>query len=75
MGFMDSTNGNKNIESDAVSILLESAPIAYIRSVNTDKGRRYAVCTTDGTQLAMFATQDAAYFAAKQHDLEPVLIH
>lgn len=72
---MDNYNGNKNIESDAAAILIDPAPIAYIRSVNTDKGRRYAVCTTDGTQLAIFATQDAAYFAAKQHDLEPVLIH
>lgn len=72
---MDRAGSNKNLESAATAIILEPAPIAYIRSVNTDKGRRYAVCTTDGTQLAMFATQNAAYFAAKQHDLEPVLIH
>jgi hypothetical protein len=55
--------------------MLDSLPIAYIRPVTTDKGTHYAVCTADGTQLATFATQDAAYFAAKQHDLEPMLIH
>ncbi len=73
---MDEFNGNKtSITPDALAMVLDSTPIAYIRSINTDKGKRYAVCTTDGTQLAIFATQDAAYFAAKQHDLEPVLIH
>lgn len=56
-------------------ILMTSLPVAYVRPVQTDKGIGYAVCTADGTQLALFATQDAAYFAAKQHDLDPVLIH
>ncbi|MDE3036894.1 MAG: DUF1150 family protein [Pseudomonadota bacterium] len=60
---------------DACSILLDSLAVAYVRPVVTDKGKSYAVCAADGTQLAMFATEDAAYFAAKQHDLEPVLIH
>jgi hypothetical protein len=59
---------------DTLSIMLQS-PVAYVRPVNTEKGMHYAVCASDGTQLALFSTQDAAYFAAKQHDLEPVLIH
>jgi hypothetical protein len=33
------------------------------------------VCAADGTQLAIFADQDVAMFAARQHDLEPVPIH
>ena len=69
---MDTTN---KPASEMYSILLDSLPIAYVRPVVTDKGTNYAVCTSDGTQLAVFSTRDAAYFAAKQHDLEPVLIH
>ncbi len=61
--------------SDAYAILLDSLPVAYVRPVSTEKGTHYAVCAADGTQLAVFGTRDAAWFAAKQHDLEPVLIH
>lgn len=62
-------------ESEAYALMFPQLPIAYVRPVVTDKGKHYAVCTADGTQLALFATQDAAYFAAKQYDLEPTLIH
>ncbi len=72
---MDTPDNNNDTDSDVFSIMLDSLPIAYVRPVMTDKGVNYAVCTADGTQLAVFLTQDAAYFAAKQHDLEPVLIH
>ena len=61
--------------SEMYAMMLNSLPVAYVRPIVTDKGKTYAVCTADGTQLAVFSTQDAAYFAAKQHDLEPVLIH
>lgn len=70
---MDSPHNNKT--NDGISIMLTNLPVAYVRPVATEKGMNYAVCTADGTQLAIFSTQDAAYFAAKQHDLEPVLIH
>ncbi len=72
---MDTFNDDKTLASDMLSIVLDTSPIAYVRPVMTEKGTGYAVCTTDGTQLAVFSTQDAAYFAAKQHDLEPVLLH
>ncbi len=72
---MDASDNTKNPSSEAFSIMLHSMPIAYVRPVDTDQGVHYAVCTADGTQLALFNTQDAAYFAAKQHDLEPMLIH
>jgi len=71
---MDAFDGDKtNLEM--TSIVLDASPIAYVRPVKTDKGLNYAVCTSDGMQLALFATEEAAYFAAKQHDLEPVLLH
>lgn len=71
---MDSPSDTKNSASD-YSYFPDSSPVAYVRPVMTENGKNYAVCTADGTQLALFATQDAAYFAAKQHDLEPMLIH
>lgn len=72
---MDTFNDDKLIASDMFSIVLDASPIAYVRPVMTEKGVNYAVCSADGTQLAVFTTQDAAFFSAKQHDLEPVLIH
>lgn len=69
------TSDNNNAPEEIYSIMMDTLPVAYVRPVITENGKNYAVCTADGTQLALFATQDAAYFAAKQHDLEPVLIH
>lgn len=71
---MDAHDNNAGDDAYPTTVM-ESLPVAYVRPVITEKGKNYAVCTADGTQLALFATQDAAYFAAKQHDLEPVLIH
>ena len=72
---MSTTIEDKIAEQELYSLVLNSLPVAYVRPVMTEKGKNYAVCTADGTQLAIFPTQDAAYFAAKQHELEPVLIH
>lgn len=53
----------------------EVSPMAYVKQVVTEKGTAYGVFSGDGTQLALFSTREGAYFAAKQHDLEPVLLH
>lgn len=71
---MDTPNDTSAFE-DNFPLTMEILPVAYVRPVITENGKGYAVCTADGTQLALFATQDAAYFAAKQHDLDPVLLH
>lgn len=65
----------KQNASELRTITLDMMPVSYVRPVQTDKGVHYAVCSADGTALAMFATREAAYFAAKQHDLEPVSVH
>ena len=72
---MDNTSNDKNMTPEVLTIVMHSLPVAYVRPVVTDKGTNYAVCTADGTQLALFATRDAAFFTAKQNDLEPTLIH
>lgn len=71
---MDTPNDKAAVD-EYYAMMMETLPVAYVRPVMTENGKNYAVCTADGTQLALFATQDAAYFAAKQHDLDPVLIH
>jgi hypothetical protein len=70
-GFSDD---NLNLEMTS-AIILEPSPLAYVRPIKTDRGMSYAVCNSDGMQLATFATEQAAWFAAKQNDLEPVLLH
>jgi hypothetical protein len=68
-------NNDETMDQEFLNLVFNALPIAYVRPVITDKGKSYAVCTADGTQLAVFPTQDAAFFAAKQHELEPTLIH
>ncbi len=72
---MDIPGDSKNDAFEMSGVTLENPPVAYVRPVSNGRGIGYAVCSADGTQLALFASRDAAYFAAKQHDLEPVLIH
>lgn len=72
---MDSFEFDKNFLSELDANIMELSPMAYVRPVNTKEGISYAVCSADGTQLALFDSQDEAWFAAKQHDLEPVHIH
>ena len=54
---------------------VEYSALAYIKPVATDTGSAFAVCASDGTQLAIFNSRDAAMIAARQHDLDPVNIH
>jgi hypothetical protein len=50
------------------------AHIAYIKPLpNGETG--YAVCSADGRQLAVFSNYDAAFFTARQYNLEPVNVH
>ena len=49
--------------------------MAYIRPVTVGEQLGYGVFAADGTQLAVFATEEAAYVTAKQHDLQPMPVH
>ena len=61
--------------SDVAMSMIGISQLAYIKPVTQGVEQGYAVCAADGTQLAVFSTQEAAYFTAKQHDLEPVQLH
>lgn len=71
---MNTPQDDLNIE-DLFMAHVGIAQMAYIKPVLQGRETCYAVCAADGTQLAVFPTQEAAYFTARQHDLEPVSIH
>lgn len=67
--------GETGSVSDITMSMIGLSHIAYIRRTHEAGEEGYAVCAADGTQLAVFTTQEAAYFSARQHDLEPVQLH
>jgi hypothetical protein len=68
-------NPTTQMLSQRASALFPEVALAYVKPVSTDKGQAFAVCSSEGEMLALFPTQDAAFFAAKQHELEPMLLH
>lgn len=49
--------------------------LVYIRAINEPNSKGFAICSADGTQLAVLPNYEAAYFTARQHDLDPVMVH
>lgn len=74
---MDSDNTpSPDQDSQRTVLCLDFSSIAYLRpAVNNEGKLTYTVCLPDGTELATYENKDAAFYAAKQHDLEPVWIH
>ena len=61
--------------NEMVAALGELGNAAYIKPVVSGKGTGFALFAADGTQLATFPSREAAYFTARQHELEPVSVH
>lgn len=61
--------------NEMVASLADVGNIAYIRPMEKGKGTGFGLYAADGTQLATFPSRDAAYFTARQHDLDPVSVH
>ncbi len=72
---MDASDRENGLFDFSLPVVDMTQALAYVRPVRTEKGIGYGVFAADGTQLAVFGSRDAAYFAAKQQDLEPVHIH
>lgn len=50
--------------------------ITYIRPVTLDDNTEaYGVYSEEGIQLAVFASEEAAYFSARQSNLNPLRVH
>ncbi len=62
-------------DMDVVAAPQEESFITYIKPVHVGDGFGYAVCTEDGAQLAIFATQEAAFYSARQFNLTPMVLH
>ncbi|MBM3617369.1 MAG: DUF1150 family protein [Alphaproteobacteria bacterium] len=61
--------------NELVAALGDISNAAYIKTVPSNKGTGYALFAADGTQLAVFPSREAAYFTARQHELEPLSVH
>jgi len=49
--------------------------IAYVKPVQVDGKKAYAIHAADGTPLTVAGTLDIAYAVIRQNDLEPVAAH
>lgn len=49
--------------------------LAYVKPVEVDGKRRFAVHAADGTEIAVLRGRSLAFAAVRQNDLEPVSVH
>lgn len=70
-------HGMERETQDVISLLKGKhiEELSYIRYVTSDEATGYAVCLSDGTQLAVFPNRDAAYYTAQQYELNPQSVH
>ena len=60
---------------DLMMAMVGLETMAYIKPVRDGLATSYAVFAADGTQLALFETQEKAFYNAVKHNLAPVSIH
>jgi hypothetical protein len=57
---------------DMMMSMLGMDTMAYIKPTLSDGMTVFAVYAADGTQLAVFDTEESAYYTARRNNLEPV---
>ncbi len=60
---------------DLMMAMVGLETMAYIKPVRDGLILNYAVFAADGTQLALFETEEKAFYTAVKHNLAPVSIH
>jgi hypothetical protein len=60
---------------DIMMAMVGLETMAYIKPVQDGLLMSYAVFAADGTQLALFETEEKAFYNAIKHNLAPVSIH
>ena len=55
--------------------LLGLNDVAYVRRVAAREEPGFAICSADGTQLALVPNEELAYATIRQNDLEPMSVH
>ncbi len=49
--------------------------LAYVKPVEADGQRVFAVHAADGTEIAVMPSREVAFAMIRRHDLEPVSVH
>ncbi|MDX2094489.1 MAG: DUF1150 family protein [Alphaproteobacteria bacterium] len=60
---------------DIMMAMVGLETMAYIKPVRDGLAMSYAVFAADGTRLALFDTEESAFYNAVKHNLAPVSIH
>ena len=60
---------------DIMMAMVGLETMAYIKPVRDGLATSYGVFAADGTRLALFDTEENAYYTALKHNLEPVKLH
>jgi hypothetical protein len=55
--------------------LLGLNDVAYVKRVVVKDEPNFAICSADGTQLALVPNEELAYATIRQNDLEPMSVH
>lgn len=66
---------SQNKLEDIMMAMVGLETMAYIKQVKDGAALSYAVFAADGTQLAIFESEEKAYYTAVKHNLEPSSIH
>ena len=61
--------------SEAQLAQLGMAQIAYVKPVEINGERGYAIHAADGTPMAIAGDQEVAFAAILQHEMVPALVH
>lgn len=54
---------------------LGAPSLTYVKAVDVDGTKAYAMHSADGREIAVFDKRETAIVAARQHELEPVSVH
>lgn len=65
----------RNKLEDIMMAMVGLETMAYIKPISEGDLLSYAVYAADGTQLAIFDTEEKAFYTAVKHNLAPVSIH
>ena len=65
----------RNKLEDIMMAMVGLETMAYIKPVIEGEITTYAVYAADGTQLAVFDSEEKAFYTAVKHNLEPASIH
>ncbi len=69
------SSADSELEDMVADTPVDTKFLTYIRQIEMGDSIGYAVCSEDGAQLAVFASQEAAFFSARQHNLVPMQVH